>query len=119
WVVVEAFDAARVLRPGETLADLDAAALRIRAPWYVRSLFRAADRTPIAGGLLRRFARLCDRLSMPWREEIALVEDHPALVLGFALSTAALLAVPVLNLAFRPIVIIAATHIIGQLEGPL
>jgi uncharacterized protein involved in cysteine biosynthesis len=56
---------------------------------------------------------------MPWREEIALVEDHPALVVGFALSTAALLAVPVLNLAFRPIVIIAASHIIGQLEGQL
>ena len=36
---------------------------------------------------------------------------------GFALSTAALLALPVLNLAFRPIVIIAASHIIGQLEG--
>lgn len=119
WVVVEAFDAARVLRPGETLADLDAAALRLRPPWYVRGLLRAADRAPFAGRLVRRFAGLCDRLSLPWREEIALVEDHPALVVGFALSTAALLAVPVLNLAFRPIVIIAASHILGQLEGQL
>jgi hypothetical protein len=116
WVVVEAFDSARVLHPGETLADLDAAALRLRPPWYVRWLSRAADRAPFANRLLHRFAGLCDRLSMPWREEIALVEDHPALMLGFALSTAALLAVPVLNLAFRPIVIIAASHIIGQLE---
>src|SRR5262249_24213398 len=118
WVVVEAFDAARVLKPGETLADLDAAALRIRPPWYVRWLFRAADRAPIAGRLVSRFARLCDRLSMPWREEVALGEAHPALVLGFALPTAALLAIPVLNLAFRPIVIIGATQIIGQLEPP-
>jgi hypothetical protein len=118
WVVVEAFDSARVLHPGETLADLDAAALRIQPPWYVRWLFRAADHAPIARRLLLRFARLCDRLSMPWREEIALVEEHPALLLGFALSTAALLAVPILNLAFRPIVIIAAVHILGRLEAP-
>jgi hypothetical protein len=116
WVVVEAFDAARVLHPGETLADLDAAALRLRPPWYVRWLFHAAAHTPIAARLVGRFARLCDRLSLPWREEIALVEDHPALMLGFALSTAALLTVPVLNLAFRPIVIVGATHILGQLE---
>jgi hypothetical protein len=117
WVVVEAFDSARVLRPGETLADLDAAAQRVRKPWYVRWLLHAAERTPIAPGLVGRFARLCDRLSLPWREEIALVEDHPALMVGFALSTAALLTIPILNLAFRPIVIIGASHIIGQLEG--
>jgi hypothetical protein len=118
WIVVDAFDSARILRPGQTLADLDAAAQRIQAPWYVRWLFHAADRTPIAGRLVRRFARLCDRLSLPWREEIALVEEHPALMVGFALSTAALLAIPILNLAFRPIVIIGASHILGHLEGP-
>lgn len=117
WVVVEAFDASRFLRPGETLADLDAAALRLPSPWYVRWLFRAAAHTPIGSRLLQRFARLCDRLSLPWREEIALVEAHPALMIGFALSTAALLALPILNLAFRPIVIIGATHILGRLEG--
>jgi hypothetical protein len=116
WVVVEAFDSARVLRPGETLADLDAAALRVRSPWYVRWLFDASAHAPVAGGLIHRFARLCDRLSVPWREEIALVEEHPALMVGFALSTAAVLAIPILDLAFRPIVIIAASHIIGQLE---
>ncbi|HEX8110193.1 MAG TPA: hypothetical protein VF516_20825 [Kofleriaceae bacterium] len=117
WVVVEAFDSARVLRPGETLADLDAAALRVRLPWFVRGLHHAADRTPIGSRFVRRFAHLCDRLSLPWREEVALVEDHPALMLGFALSTAAVLAVPVLNLAFRPIVIVGASHVLGQLEA--
>jgi uncharacterized protein involved in cysteine biosynthesis len=71
---------------------------------------------PIAGRLVYRFARLCDRLFLPWREEIALVEAHPALVVGFALSTAGLLAIPILNLAFRPIVIVGASHILGQLE---
>ncbi|HEU4732974.1 MAG TPA: hypothetical protein VFT22_34000 [Kofleriaceae bacterium] len=117
WVVVEAFDSARVLRPGETLATLDAAALRVPPPWFVRWLFVAAERAPIGAGLVRRFARLCDRLSLPWREEIALVEEHPALMIGFALSTAVTLAVPVLNLAFRPIVLVGATHVLGQLEA--
>lgn len=117
WVVVEAFDAARVLHPGQTLAELDAAAQHVPPPWFVRWLFRAADQAPIARGLIRRFARLCDRLSLPWREEIALVEAHPALMTGFALSTAVALAVPVLNLAFRPIVIVGACHVLGQLEA--
>jgi hypothetical protein len=116
WVVVEAFDAARVLRPGQTIADLDTAALHVRPPWYVRWLMQAAEHVPIGARLVRRFARLCDRLSLPWREEIALVEEHPALMVGFAVSTAALLTVPVLNLAFRPIVIVAASHVLGQLE---
>jgi hypothetical protein len=117
WIVVDAFDSARFLRPGQTLADLEAHADHIRPPWYVRGLQRAAARVPIGGRLLARFARLCDRLSRPWREEIALVEDHPALMLGFALSTAALLAIPVVNLLFRPIVIIGATHVLGRLEA--
>ena len=117
WVVVDAFDSARVLRPGETLADLDAAARRIPSPWYVRGLLHAADRMPFAAGLTRRFARLVDRLSLAWREEIAIVEEHPAVAVGFALSTAALLAIPVLNLVFRPVVIIGASHVLGQLES--
>lgn len=117
WVVIEAFDSARVLRPGETLADLDAAALRVPSPWFVRWLLHAADRAPVGARLVRRFAQLCDRLSLPWREEIALVEHHPALVIGFAVSTAIALAVPVLNLAFRPIVIVGASHVLGQLDA--
>ncbi len=117
WIVVDAFDSARFLRPGQTLADLEAHADRIRPPWYVRGLQHAAARAPIGRRLLGRFARLCDRLSRPWREEIALVEEHPALMLGFAVATAAVLAVPVLNLLFRPIVLIGATHVLGRLEA--
>lgn len=117
WIVVDALDSARTLQPGETLADLDAAARRMAPPWYVRWLLHAAERVPVGGGVVRWFARVCDRLSLPWREEIALVEEHRALAVGFALSTAALLAIPVLNLVFRPIVIIGASHILGKLEG--
>jgi uncharacterized protein involved in cysteine biosynthesis len=66
--------------------------------------------------LLTRFARWCDRLARPWREEIAMVEQHPSLMIGFALATAALLATPVLNLLFRPIVLIGAAHVLGRIE---
>lgn len=116
WIVVDAFDSARFLRPGQTIADLAAHAETLRAPWYVRGLEAAARRLPIGRRLLARFARMCDRLSKPWREEIALIETHPSLMIGFALTTAGLLAIPVVNLLFRPIVLVGAAHVLGRLE---
>lgn len=124
WVVVDALDDARVLLPGETVASAEAAAERSAPPpWFVRAFYRGADsldRAPgvpgFVAGLARRFARACDRLSVPWREEIALLERRRALGAGFALATAALLATPVLNLIFRPIIIVAAVHLLGHLE---
>jgi hypothetical protein len=120
WIVVETFDGARTLGPGETEADLAARAEAARRPWFVRAMERAAHRLPLGTSLLCWFARRCERLARPWREEIALVERHPALMTGFALATAALLATPVLNLLFRPIVLVAATHVLARLsaEGP-
>jgi hypothetical protein len=116
WIVVDAFDSARTLAPGQTLADLDALAAQLPRPWFVRAIEHVAPKLPVGGGLLRRFARWCDRLGQPFREEIALVEQQPWLMLGFALSTAALLATPVLNLLFRPIVLIGAAHVSGRFE---
>ncbi len=116
WIVVDAFDSARTLAPGQTLADLDALALRLPRPWFVRLLEKAAAHLPIGGRILRWFARRCDRLAMPFREEVALIEQQPWLTLGFALATAALLATPVLNLLFRAIVLIGAVHVSGRFE---
>jgi hypothetical protein len=116
WIVVDAFDSARTLKPGQTLAQLDAEAAQAPRPWFTRLLAQAADKIPVAGGPLRWFARRCDGLAMPWREEAALIEKHPSLMIGFALTTAALVATPVLNLLFRPIVIIGAAHVLGHLE---
>ena len=116
WIVVDAFDSARVLQPGQTLADLDRLADEAPRPWFVRLLGQAEGRVPLVGGLLVRFGRWCDRLARPWREEIALVERHPSLMAGFALSTAALVATPVLNLLFRPIVLVGAAHVLGRVE---
>jgi uncharacterized protein involved in cysteine biosynthesis len=115
WVVVDAFDSARVLQPGQTVADLEVLADKSPRPWFVR-LAAEGEPLPVAGRILRRFARWLDKLARPWREEIALIELHPSLMIGFALSTAALLATPVLNLLFRPIVIIGASHVLGRLE---
>jgi hypothetical protein len=115
WIVVDAFDSARVLRPGQTLADVDADAERLPSPWFVRLMHAGADKLPVGGRLLHWLARRCDKLALPWRDELAMVEAHPSLVVGFALSTALLLATPVLNLLFRPIVMVAAVNVLGRI----
>src|SRR5205807_10352136 len=102
WIVVDALDGARTLAPGETLADVDRANAAAPSPWFVRFTLAAAQHLPAALSVpLGQFARFCDRLARPWREELALAEAHPSLILGFSLTTAALLATPVLNLLFR------------------
>ena len=116
WIVVDAFDSARTLAPGQTLAQLDAEALHAPRPWFTRLLAQAGDRVPVLGAPLRWFARRLDKLAMPWREEAALIEAHPSLMAGFALSTALFVATPILNLLFRPIIIIGASHVLGHLE---
>ena len=119
WVVVDAFDDARILRPGETLRDAEAEDQRAPSPWFVRLFRAAADRIPLLplANLLRRFAATSDRLALVWRGEIALMEANGAAAIGFSLSTAALLATPVLNLLFRPVTIVAASHLLGHLES--
>jgi hypothetical protein len=115
WIIVEAFDDARVLAPGETLADADAQAARAAPPWFVRVAGRL-QRRPL-GFIVRGLTRWGDRTSVEWREEIAIVEQHPAVAVGFGTATAALLAIPVLNLFFRPIIIVGAVHLLGQLAA--
>ena len=111
WIVIDAFDAARVLPVADVVAPQTVEAPAPQ-PWFVRGLCAAASHVPMSGPL-RVFARWCDRLAQPWREDIATIEAHPAPVLGFALATAALLATPVLNLSFRPVVLIGAVHLLG------
>lgn len=120
WVVVEAFDDARVLQPGETLAQAEGDANLAPRPWFVRTLHGLADRLPPRFTRTRRaanaFARFIDGLSKPWREEISLLEKNPFLAGGFALATAGLLATPVLNLLFRPAIIAGSSNLLAHLE---
>ncbi len=115
WIVVDAFDSARVLQPGQTLADVDALVEQLPSPWFVRLMKRAATHLPVGSGLMNALARACDRLARPWRDELALVEQHPSLMVGFAIATALVLATPVLNLLFRPIILVAAVQVLGRL----
>src|SRR5438105_2234992 len=86
-------------------------------PWFVRILKRGAARLPgILRWPIRLFARLCDKLALDSRGEIALMESNRAVSVGFSLSTAALLATPVLNLLFRPIIIAGSSHLLAQIE---
>lgn len=106
WIVIDAFEATRVLPPGLTEAAHP-------SPWFVRALRHCGNVLPLGGGICRLFARFCNRLARPWHEDIAALEAHPAPALGFALATAALLATPVLNLFFRPVVLVGAVHLLG------
>ena len=119
WIVVDAFDDARILAPGETLHDAEEEDRRAQSPWFVRWFEVAARRIPFppASKLLRWFARTIDRVALPWRGEIALIEKNRDVAGGFSLSTGALLATPVLNLLFRPVTLVAAAHLLGHLEN--
>jgi uncharacterized protein involved in cysteine biosynthesis len=119
WVVVDAFDDARVLLPGETVKSAEEIDRRAQSPWFVRVFLHAAGRIPFrpVAGALRKFARFCDRLALPWRGEFALMEGQPFISTGFAVMTATLLAVPVMNLLFRPIILVASSHLLGHLEA--
>jgi branched-subunit amino acid permease len=114
-VIIGSFDDARILEGAQTLDDVAADNAAAPQAWFVRGYLWLANRVTGIGRLIRPMARFFDRLSFEWREEMAVAESHPVLVAGFGLTTAALLAAPVVNLFFRPIIIVAAVHLLGQL----
>jgi len=117
WVVADAFDDAQVCLPGESVKQSLQRDREAQAPWFVRLLKRASTHLPgILGGPIRLFARLCDKLALDSRGEIALMESNRAVSVGFGLSTAVVLVTPVLNLLFRPIIIAGSSHLLGQIE---
>ncbi len=120
WIVVEALDSARTLPPGVEPATLEARHRLLDPPWYAApTTWRL--RSPFAILLLpiRWWAAMTARMSRRWRGEVLVIETRPWIAGGFALGTAVLLAIPILNLLFRPAVIVAATHVLGRLEDEL
>jgi hypothetical protein len=117
WIIADAFDDAQVCLPGESVRESINRDRRAPSPWFVRWLNIAAGKLPIGGGLVRRFARLCDKLALDSRGEIEIMENNRSVSLGFGLSTAALLAIPGVNLLFRPIILASASHLVGQIEA--
>lgn len=108
WIVVEALDSARTCPAGAT-PEATAAG----TPWFARMYDRTA-RGPLAP--LRTFGRWTARLGGRWDHEVAIIEGHPWLAAGFAVGAAVMLAIPGVNLLFRPAVVVAAAHLLGRLE---
>lgn len=123
WIVVEALDDGGV----EVVAVKQSQPQPIVAPqhpspgpwtpWFLWPVHQVGVRLPsLPGAPLRFFVRRSGWLCTPWRHEITLVERNLPVMLGFAATTAVLLCTPVLNLVFRPITVVAAVRLIGQLR---
>jgi hypothetical protein len=117
WIVVEALDSARTLPPGEDMQTLEQRYARLDPPWYSGALL-AKLRAPLDRLLLplRLWGRVLARLGQRWRGEVAVIEARPWIAAGFGAGASLLLAIPVVNLLFRPAVVVAASHVLGRLE---
>jgi hypothetical protein len=118
WMVVEGLDNGRTLAPGETVAEITRTEDALRHdPWYHRWFDLVTHKTVAKLlGPLRMFAEVVRALGRPWSHEIRLVEHERALCSGFGLGVVTLLAIPGLNLFFRPALVIGAAHMRGRLE---
>lgn len=121
WMVVEALDNGRSLEPGDTVEQVSRVEDALRHdPWYHRWVHHVTHKT--ASTLLapmRMLAEVIRALGRPWSFETRIVESDRALCMGFGLGVVALLAVPGLNLFFRPALVIGAAHLRGRLEGEI
>lgn len=117
WIVVEALDSARTLALDETPETLAQRHATLDPPWY--SAAALSQLRPPLGALLlpvRLWGIVMARLGRRWRGEVALIEARPWLAAGFGLGASLVLVIPVLNLLFRPAVVVAASHVLGRIE---
>jgi hypothetical protein len=118
WIVVEAFDGARTLAPGQAVEDAEKEGRAVEGrPWFSRPYHRPMP--PLLRFVLTPFRIAADvaaRVGGRWRPEVDRVERQPWIALGFGLGTALLLAIPGVNLFFRPAVILGAAHLSGRLD---
>jgi uncharacterized protein involved in cysteine biosynthesis len=118
WMVVEALDSGRTLAPGD---DVEVALARERArrftPWFVR-IVAGVERSPWRRLLtpVRMVNEITETLVRDWGPELRIVERERALMSGFGVGVLIVLAVPGINLLFRPALVVAATHLRAQLE---
>ena len=114
WIVVEGYDNSRTLPPGRTVAELEEEGHRRPGqPWFHR-WYGMIESPRVLVAVMTPFRMLSEvvvSLSKPWRREVDLVEERPWISLGFGLGVAAMLAVPGLNLLFRPAVVVAGVHL--------
>ena len=117
WIVIEAFDSARTLPAGQTVATMEhRAATDPRVPWFVRMYQLPAVPNALAAPI-RAWGKMIDRMTRHWRAEVALVSEHPWIAAGFSVGAGIMVTVPGLNLLFRPALIVGAAHLRAHLEG--
>ncbi len=117
WIVIEALDDGCVDAAPESHKPSEHPS-GPWVPWFLWPMQQVgAFFSGWLGSPLRWFVRRACWLCAPWRKEITLVQQNLPVMLGFAATTAALLCTPVLNLVFRPITVVAAVRLIGQLRG--
>jgi hypothetical protein len=118
WMVVEGLDNGRTLAPGETVEEITRTEEALRHdPWYYRWFALVTHKTVLKLLTpLRMVLEVVRALGRPWSHEIRLVEHERALSVGFGIGVVALIAVPGLNLFFRPALVIGAAHMRGRLE---
>lgn len=117
WIVVEGYDNARTLAPGETVAEREAAGQALEyEPAFLRWLSRLPGPLRVVFLPARMVGEVVQSLSKEWLPEIVEVERTPHLSAGFGLGVALLLAIPGLNVLFRPAVSIGGVHLRARIE---
>ncbi|MFO0632073.1 MAG: hypothetical protein U0168_04405 [Nannocystaceae bacterium] len=118
WIVVESLDNGRTLAPGEDVAEVTKAELAVAdTPWFARPIHGVRhERARRWLAPVRGFTEIMESLVRGWSPELRLVERESALSAGFGLGAFVLLAIPGVNLLFRPALVVAAAHLRGQLE---
>jgi hypothetical protein len=108
WVVIDAFELPMDVLPGPRHGGPET--------WFVRWHHRAGELSMLLRPA-RLAGRLLSRLSRPWREEIHFTERHGFESAGFGVAAGVVLALPVVGLFFRAVAIVAATALVGRLDG--
>lgn len=118
WMVIESFDNGRSLAPDETVAStLELEQRHPHAPWFARAVHGVQHPRWVKFlSPVRMFVEVMETLVRGWGPELRMVERDRALSLGFGVGVVVLLAIPGINLLFRPALVIAAAHLRGQLE---
>ncbi|MEE9382251.1 MAG: hypothetical protein V3V08_02415 [Nannocystaceae bacterium] len=108
WIFIEALDSSRTLQHGVRPMTEPAGEMPL-APWYQSSCDPSLPRAlRIVFTPVRWWGAMLARLTRRWRPEVRVVETHPWLAVGFSAGAALVLAIPGVNLFFRPVVVVAA-----------
>lgn len=114
WIVVEGYDNCRTLPEGRTVQELeDESHKRPGSPWFHRwhHTVTGPKWLLVILGPVRMLSEVVTSLARAWRVEVDLAEDEPWISLGFGLGVVVMLAVPGLNLLFRPAVVVGGVHL--------